>query len=323
MQNLVQSYIEYLKTERSASKYTVRNYQTDLLGGKSGGMALVPFLKLKGIENLKEVDKRILREYVAWLMENGIVKPSIARKISAIRSFYRYLLSRDLIKTAELPLSVSRRRGARSSAFSLKLDKRLPGFLTEQEAAALIEAPDASTPEGKRDRAILELFYAAGLRVSELAGLNLEQINFETREIALRGKGSKERVVLMGKPALAALTAYLSERAPAPGSAKTGAVFLNASGGRLTVRHMQRLVRKYAAGCGIGRRVHPHMLRHSFATHMLDGGADLRVVQELLGHADLSSTQIYTHVTRNQARKVYLSAHPLADRESDGLQKEG
>ena len=198
-------------------------------------------------------------------------------------------------------------------SFSLKLDRRIPEFLTIEEINSLLEAPDPAKPLGLRDKAFLELLYASGLRVSELVGLDVQNINFETHEIRIIGKGSKERVTLMGVPAAEALKKYLSEGRPElSGNKKTGAVFLNDRGGRLTARSVQRTLADLALKAGIKKSVHPHMLRHTFATHLLNGGADLRVVQELLGHADLSSTQVYTHVTKEQAKRIYLSAHPMA-----------
>ena len=306
MQETFNKYINYLEAERSASAYTVRNYTTDLLGSKriNGFFA---FLKEKGLKSLDEVDKSILRDYLTYLMEQGIVKASIARKLSAIRSFYRYLMREEKIATSPV-----------ATTSSPKLDKRLPLFLTLEEARQLIEAPNLSNPQGQRDRALLELLYAAGLRVSELTSLHLEQINLDTKEIRVRGKGDKERMVLIGEPAAAALSVYLSQgRARLLGEKRSDALFLNRSGGNLVERDVQRLLGKYARTAGIAKRVHPHMLRHTFATHLLDGGADLRVVQELMGHANLSSTQIYTHVTKSQARKVYLSAHPMAQGKDD------
>ena len=295
MQETFDKYLNYLEAERNASPYTVRNYTTDLLG-------FFEFLKTKKIGSLKEVDKHVLRSYLSQLMEQGFVKASIARKLSAIRSFYRYLVREEIIPTSPV-----------ATTSSPKLDKRLPSFLTMEEMLRLLEAPDLSTPQGLRDRALLELLYASGLRVSELVNLNLGQVNLDSREIRVWGKGSKERVVLMGEPAAKAVSAYLSQGRPKLlGKKSSNALFLNRYGGRLIERRVQRTLEKYASLAGIDKRVHPHLLRHTFATHLLDGGADLRVVQELLGHANLSSTQIYTHVTKSQARKVYLSAHPMA-----------
>ncbi len=305
MQEVFNKYITYLEVERNASPYTVRNYTSDLLG-------FFQFLKEKGIDSLKEVDKNVLRDYLRHLMEQGLVKASIARKLSAIRSFYRYLIREEIISTSPV-----------ATTSSPKLDKRLPSFLTTDEMTRLLEAPDLSTPQGQRDRALLELLYASGLRVSELANLNLEQVNLNSREIRVWGKGSKERMVLMGEPAARALIAYLNQgRLELLGNKRSSALFLNRYGERLTERSVQIEIQEIAEKAGIGKRVHPHMLRHTFATHLLDGGADLRVVQELLGHASLSSTQIYTHVSKSQAKKVYLSAHPMAQEKDDKPESE-
>ena len=300
MQAVFNKYVDYLEAERNASPYTVRNYTTDLLG-------FFHFLRDRDIDSLKDVDRHVLRDYLSYLMEKGFVKASIARKLSAIRSFYRYLLREEIISVSPV-----------ADTSSPKLDRRLPSFLTIEEVKRLLEAPDLSTPQGLRDRALLELLYASGLRVSELVSLNLEQVNLDTNEVRVWGKGSKERIVLMGQPAARALSTYLTRGRPELlGKKGTSALFLNRYGGRLIERRVQRILEKYAGVAGIGRRVHPHMLRHTFATHLLDGGADLRVVQELLGHASLSSTQIYTHVSQSQAKKVYLSAHPMAQEKAD------
>ena len=187
-------------------------------------------------------------------------------------------------------------------------------FLTIDEVKTLIESPDLAKPYGQRDRALLELLYASGLRVSELVNLNIEQINLATNEIRVWGKGAKERVVLMGAPAARALQKYMEKgRATLLGGRRSNALFVNRYGKRLPARRVQKILEKYSQV--IEKRVYPHMLRHTFATHLLDGGADLKVVQELLGHSDLSSTQIYTHVTQNRARKIYLAAHPMARKE--------
>jgi len=304
MQEVFNKYINYLEAERNMSAYTVRNYTADLLDFFS-------FLRANGISSLKDVDRLTLRDYLSHLMKQGFVKASIARKLSAIRSFYRYLLQVGLVSTSPV-----------ATTSSPKLDKRLPSFLTQEEVGRLLEAPDVSTPQGQRDRALLELLYASGLRVSELVRLDLEQINLDTREIRVWGKGAKERAVLMGKPAAEALTTYISGGRPKLLGEKRSstALFVNRYGGRLPERRVQRILEKYARLAGMDKRVHPHMLRHTFATHLLDGGADLRVVQELLGHAALSSTQIYTHVTKSQAKKVYLSAHPMARKKDKELE---
>jgi len=311
MQDLFNKYISYLEVERNVSPYTVRNYTADLCGSKNI-KGFFTFLKEKNISSMEKVDRHILRDYMGYLMEQGVVKASIARKLSAIRSFYRYLMREGMITTNPI-----------EKASSPKLDKRLPSFLTLDEIKRLLEAADLSDPAGQRDRALLELLYASGLRVSELAQLNLEQVDLDTNEVRVWGKGSKERVVLMGKPAAEALNTYLTQGRPKLlGKKKNSAFFLNPDGGRLSERSIQRMLEKYAKLAGIGKRVHPHMLRHTFATHLLDGGADLRVVQELLGHTSLNTTQIYTHVTQSQARKVYLSAHPLAREKENNEDRE-
>jgi len=306
MQEVFKKYINYLEAEKNASPYTVRNYTTDLLGSKKIN-GFFTFVKEKGLRSLDEVDRRILRDYLVYLVEQGLVKASIARKLSAIRSFYRYLLREEIISTNPI-----------ATTSSPKLDRRLPSFLTLEEVERLLKAPDLSTPQGQRDQALIELLYASGLRVSELVNLNLEQVSLDSCELRVWGKGSKERMVLMGKPAARALSAYFSQgRVKLLDKKRNDALFLNRYGERLTERRVQRILEKYATIAGIEKRVYPHLLRHTFATHLLNGGADLRVVQELLGHANLSSTQIYTHVTKSQARKIYLSAHPLAQEENN------
>lgn len=298
MQEVFKNYIAYLEAEKNASAYTVRNYTNDLL-------EFFDFVSGQGIDSLKDVNKQTLRAYLAYLMEQGKAKSSIARKLSAIRSFYRYLMREEVISASPAATTVSPR-----------LDKRLPSFLTIDEAKRLVESPDISQPQGLRDRALLELLYASGLRVSELVNINVEEVNLATNEIRVWGKGSKERVVLIGTPAANALSTYMSDsRRELLGDKKNNALFVNRYGGRLAARRVQKILEKYART--INKKVHPHVLRHTFATHLLDGGADLKVVQELLGHADLSSTQIYTHVTQSRARKIYLSAHPMARGDSD------
>ena len=304
MQQVFERYINYLRAERNASPYTVRNYTSDLLGGKGAGAekGFFQFLRQSKISTVDDVDNKVMRGYIGWLMEQGVVKSSIARKLSAVRSFYRFMMREGLLEKNPLEM-----------ASTPKLDKRLPSFLTIDETVRLLQSPDLSTAVGLRDRALLELLYASGLRVSEVVSLNLGQIDIDTNEIRVVGKGSRERVVLMGEPAAIALNIYLKTGRPEMMSEKTGsAVFINQYGERLIERRVQKILDKYAAASGAGKRIHPHMLRHTFATHMLDGGADLRVVQELLGHASLSTTQIYTHVSKSQARKVYLAAHPMS-----------
>ena len=309
MQEVFNKYIFYLEVERNASPCTVRNYTNDLLGNYKRGSekGFFQFLRLKEIDELGKVDKHTIRDYTSWLMGQNVTKTSIARKLSAIRSFYRYLAREEILPDNPL-MEVS----------APKLDRRLPSFLTIEEMVQLLKAPDLANHQGLRDRAIIELIYASGLRVSELVKLNLGQINLDSNEIRVWGKGSKERVVLIGEPATMAITNYINRGRPKLAGKRSGdALFLNRYGSRLTERTVQMIFEKYAALAGLDKKVYPHLLRHTFATHMLDGGADLRVVQELLGHASLASTQIYTHVTKSQARKVYLAAHPMAGKDEE------
>ena len=290
---LIERYQDHLKAERGLADLTIRNYRTDL-------QPLFVYMQRKGIPSLRALERTALRGYLAWLVELGYVRASIARKLSALRSFLRWLIRHTLIGRDPLPT-----RGV------MKLDSRLPRFLSQDEVATLVQAPDTSERLGPRDRALLELIYAAGLRVSEARDLNTSDVNPHTRELRVIGKGSKQRVVLMGTAARDALSLYLQETRPKIANRDSGnALFLNRYGSRLSQRSIQEKVRRYAGKVGLGTGVHTHTLRHSFATHLLEGGADLRVVQELLGHASPAATQVYTHVTHSEAKKVYLAAHP-------------
>jgi len=304
MQTIVGRYTDYLRAGKNASPNTVRTYIAALEGNKLRGRekGFFQFLFARKVESLQSVNRQTLRDYMAWLMEAGVARTTIANKMSAIRSFYRYLHREGVIK--ENPLE---------NVTSPKLDRRLPVILTTDEMARLLRAPDAGKPAGQRDRAILEVLYASGLRVSEIVRLNLGQVNLPGREFRVLGKGNKERMVLIGEPAARALETYLQDgRTQLLGAKRNEAVFVNKFGRRLIERRVQKIIDQHALAAGITRKVHPHVLRHTFATHMLDGGADLRVLQELLGHASLSTTQIYTHVSKSQAKKVYNAAHPLA-----------
>ena len=294
--SLIERFETHLAAEKGLAPLTVRNYRTDL-------RPLFDFMRMRDIDGLDALDRYALRAYLAWLVELGYVRSSVVRKLSTLRTFLRWLIREGDLDKDPLP-----RRGV------MKREARLPRFLSEDDAARLVEAPDASRDLGARDRAMLELLYAGGLRVSELAGLDLRDVAIETMEVRVRGKGNKERVVLMGESARDAVAHYV--RHVRPGLVRSprdgGALFLNRYGGRLSTRSVQEKVRRYAAAAGLPSGVHTHTLRHSFATHMLDGGADLRVVQELLGHSSPATTQIYTHVSGSQARRVYLGAHPRA-----------
>lgn len=294
-QELIGKFETHLTAEKGLAELTVRNYKTDL-------QPLFEYMQTQDIDDLRSLDRYRVRGYLAWLVELGYVKASIVRKLSALRTFIRWLIRIGVIERDPMP-----------SRGTMKGEGRLPRFLSQSEAGRLVSAPDASDDLGARDRALLELIYAAGLRVSEVRDLNVEDIHFDTKELRVRGKGSKQRIVLIGSDAHQALVRYLRDVRPTLASRESGsAVFLNRSGGRLSQRSIQKKIRKYSMATALRTDVHTHTLRHSFATHLLEGGADLRVVQELLGHASPATTQIYTHVTQTQARQAYLSSHPRA-----------
>lgn len=289
-------FVTYLVAERNASPYTVKNYSHEIA-------EFIEFAGQQGVTQLDQIDRNVLRMYLTWLAAENKAKSSIARRLSELRSFGKFLVREDTLKVNVF-----------NSVSAPTPGKRLPEYLEHDEAEALVTAPDTSTPAGLRDRAILEVMYAAGLRVSELVGLNVDNVDFSRRQVMVWGKGGKERVALLGQPAVRALKVYLRDgRPPLLKGKSSRALFLNQRDGRrLTTRAVGMLLTKYAKRAAVREagRVHPHLLRHTFATHLLDGGADLRVVQELLGHADLSTTQIYTHVTQARAREVYRKAHP-------------
>jgi integrase/recombinase XerC len=289
-------YIVHLKVEKGASPYTVRNYSQEI-------EQFFDFLEDEGVDSWDGVDRQVLRRYLLWLRKEGYVEASMARKLSELRSFCRYLLQEGLLPSNPFDM-----------VSSPKVPKRLPRYLKAEEVEALLHAPDVSTPLGQRDRAILELLYAAGVRLSELVSLNLANLSLDTGQMVVWGKGGKERVVLLGVPAVRALQDYIRDgRAKLLRKKTTDALFLNRFGGRLSRRSIGLILDKYSKLAGLWRKVTPHLLRHTFATHMLEGGAGLRVVQELLGHAQPTTTEIYTHVTPGRLREVYLKTHPRAE----------
>ena len=321
----LQEYRDHLRGERSLSEYTVRNYIADLA-------PFFQFMEEQGLGSPAQVDRVFLRRYVAWLMSSrpidtgrgqtkrGHERGSVTRSLAALRSFFRYLVRRGVA-----PPSPLWKRGSRQSrALIPKAEKTLPRIMGKEEVEELLTTPDDPETKGRpkspamqlRDRAILEVLYATGLRVSELSGLDMKDVDMARRRVRTVGKGSKEREVVFGRPAHEALERYISEGRPKLGGGRTDALFLNKSGGRLTKRSVQEMVKRYSLQ-STDTKVHPHMLRHTFATHMLDGGADLRIVQELLGHSSPATTQIYTHVSLAQSRKEYLKAHPRAKVDED------
>jgi len=289
MDKYIEKFMRYLEIEKNYSPHTILNYKVDL----------DDFNKFCGGINLDKIDYLLLRKYLAVLKEKNLGNRSVGRRLSALRSFFRFLAREGFIKVNPI-LMLS----------SPKLDKHLPSFMTEEEVARLIEsafAKDEKDEMGLRDRAILETFYSSGLRISELVSLSIDDVDFISGVVKAMGKGKKERVVPIGDAAMATIKKYLDKRRK-----QSSALFLNKNGKRITTRGVRDIVEKYLKSAGIGHGVSPHTFRHSFATHLLNRGADLRTVQELLGHANLSTTQIYTHLTTERLKSVYDKAHPHA-----------
>ncbi len=294
------AYLRELLAVGNRSKYTIRNYRNDI------GHFLA-WLRGKEREPLR-TNRQEFRLYLGELRDGGMVAGSVTRRTSTVHGFYRYLVQegateKDLLYGIALP----------------KKPKRLPKVLVPQSISALLAAPDASTPQGVRDKAILEVLYGGGLRISELVALDAGEVDLEDGSAIVHGKGSKERLALFGDPAIEALMRYLETARPALASGPERALFLNRSGGRLTARSVQMLIKHHALTAGLTEDVWPHLLRHSFATHLLDGGADLRIVQDLLGHSSANTTQIYTHVS--QARQAEVSKRAWQNIAEQALQK--
>jgi integrase/recombinase XerC len=327
MRDHLKAFLEHLKLNENASAHTVRAYESDL-------SQYLTFLTAHVGRRVSELtpghlDHLGVRAFMSDLNKRGNAKASAARKLSAIRAFGRYLRREDVIDSDPAALVGTPRR-----------ETRIPNHLAVNEMTALLSAPDTSGPLGRRDQAILELFYASGLRLSELVGLDLDDVNVPGRVVRVLGKGRKERIVPFNPTAAAAIRAWLGDREQflrplaqdprqrgqtprrtrrvAPESDSRSArrsrepLFLNYRGGRLSTRFVDKLVRKYVAACSTRYGISPHALRHSFATHLLEAGADLRAIQELLGHAQLSTTQRYTHVNAAQLIETYRKAHPKA-----------
>lgn len=300
---LLEKYRLYLRGQRGLAENSVRIYCDDLDSFRQ-------FLHHDKLD-FRDMDRGMVRGYLAWLAtsakggRDGYARVSITRKLTALRSFYRFLVQEGWFKSSPIPTG---------RTFQVKVEKPLPIFLGQQEMARLLNTPDTSDVYGLRDKAILEVLYSCGIRLAEIHGINLDDINFSSKEILVRGKGSKERWVLFGQPTEDALQEYLRESRPKLLDSPTQALFLNRYGQRLSRRSYENLVRRYSAGAGLRDGVHTHTLRHAFASHMLEGDADLRVIQELLGHSSPTTTQIYTHITKQEARNAYLNCHPLASR---------
>ncbi len=288
MKEYIERFLRYLRTERGASEHTIRSYRKDLETFFAHTHA-----------QAEAVDMTDVRGYVAAQINSGLKKSTVSRRLATVRSFFKFLNREGIIKS-----------NPARAVNAPKLPKQLPKFLTVDDAFSLIEKPEGIGFGPVRDRAILELLYSSGLRVSELSGLDAEDINIGEGLVKARGKGKKERLVPVGRKAVDAMKAYLIERVLLKKRDK--ALFLNRSGTRLTDRGVRRIVVKYARAILLDGRIGPHTLRHTFATHLLQGGADLRVIQELLGHSSLSTTQKYTHLDIAHLMDVYDKAHPLA-----------
>jgi len=322
---LIEQFITYLEVERNFSGHTVRSYRADLtqfcqfmtaLADAPLGVDTLTSEDLPGedaldvtrlMHALPAVTATEIRAFLAMMRNSDYSKATIARKLASLRSFYKYLARTGTVETS--PVAAVR---------TPRQDKRLPKCLDLAQIEALLSAPDVATLLGSRDVAIIETIYSSGLRVSELVGLNIEDVNAYSETLLIRrGKGRKERMAPVGGRALAAIGAYQQMRIGRFGPAGRGPLFVNKSGRRISERSIRRKLDKYLQMAGIPIHISPHTLRHSFATHMLNAGADLRSVQELLGHASLSTTQIYTHLTTTRLKQVYDNAHPLAQPETD------
>lgn len=300
---LVDRFLDYLTVERGLSRHTLEAYRRDLL-------RYVAFLGERGTKNPIRAGETDIAEFLGHLSSSEYapgrryMASSVARTLAAVRSFHRFLV-REGDTPADPAELVTRPR----------VPRNLPKPLTVEEMSALLEAPGVDGPIALRDAAILETLYGAGLRISELVSLDVDDVDLEEGSLRAFGKGSKERVVPLGRYAVRAVKAYLTRCRPVLATQRSrAALFLNQRGGRLTRQGCTNIVKKMAKRAGLRKRVTPHMLRHSFATHLLEGGADVRVVQELLGHASVATTQVYTLVTGEKLREVYLTAHPRARR---------
>lgn len=298
MDEALADFLRHLALEKNASVHTVKSYREDLTQA-------LDFFRTKLGDRAPAPDRlttRLFRAHLAWLHEQGYARSTIARRLAAVRSWCRFLCRQGV-------LSANPADGLRGP----RQEKKLPHFVGREDMGRLLATPQGDNPLGVRDRAILETLYSAGLRVSELTGLDVAELDLDAGMATVRGKGKRERLALLGPPAVAALRDWLTQRATMLGPrAQLPAVFLNRFGTRLSSRSVGRLLEKHLATAGLDPRTSPHTLRHSFATHLLDAGADIRSVQELLGHKSLGTTQIYTHVTTQRLRDSYHKAHPRA-----------
>lgn len=292
-------FLTHLGIEKNSSIQTVKSYREDI----TQALEFLRTTAKKDSLDARDWNTRALRAFLAWLHEQGYAKTTIARRLAAVRTFGKFLCRQGTLATN--PAEALR---------SPRLNKKLPHFLTVEDIRKLLASPSALSPFGRRDRAMFETLYSAGLRVSELCGMNLADADLSDGVLVIRGKGKKERLALLGDQAIVAMKTWLGDRKELLASvgAVAEAVFLNKSGGRLTTRSVGRLLVTHLRRAGLDPRTTPHTLRHSFATHLLDNGADIRGVQELLGHKSLTTTQVYTHVTTTRMQQSYHKAHPRA-----------
>jgi integrase/recombinase XerC len=296
MEALVDAFLHHLEHVRGASVHTVKAYAEDL-------HQFTTWAEAQGLIDVSAVDGPRLRAYARCLQETGLARASRARKAASLRSFFAYLTKNGL-----LPVSPA------SGLGTIKTERRLPKFLRDDQIEALLAAPDDS-PLGLRDRALLETLYASGMRAGELVKISVGDVDFDEGVVRVIGKGDKERVTLLGRQAVQAINRYLRKGRPAlvaPQAADDGALFVNRYGARLSDRGVRKLFTRYCEAASSTLKITPHVLRHTFATHLLANGADLRLVQELLGHSSLATTQMYTHVTTERLQEVYREAHPRA-----------
>src|SRR5919198_4401592 len=298
VQKYIDAFLQHLKYERNASEHTLRNYESDLVQFYDHIAPLNKKGERRQVE-IHAIDNLTIREYMASLYQKKKKKSSIHRKVAALRTFFRFLCREGVLEINPAKLVASPR-----------VERTLPNHLNIEEMVRFIETPETETVLGKRDRAMLELLYASGVRVSELVNLNLQDVDFTNQTVRVKGKGRKERVVPFGDHAKRALQDYLGVRGELLVEADQEkvdpvAVFMNYQGTRITTRSVGRMIDKYVKQCADIHHISPHSLRHSFATHMLDAGADLRAIQELLGHVRLSTTQQYTHVSMDKLMEVY------------------
>lgn len=295
------AFLNYLKAQKHASEHTVKNYAVDLKQFSEFLKDRHPACAGEKGDGLKNVDPNILRAFLGELFKNHGAA-SVARKLSTLRSFFDFCLKKKWLEV-----------NPAKQVNSPKIPKKVPRFLTVDEVFALLAMPKGEGALEARDKAILELFYASGLRLSELVFLQTDQVDFNEGMVRVLGKGKKERLIPMGKKAAASLKAYLEKRPQLlNGRPNPEHIFLNKLGGRISARAVERLIDKYLKRSGIQKKVTPHVLRHTFATHLLNSGADMRGIQELLGHASLSTTQRYTHVALDKLMEIYDKTHPKA-----------